>query len=98
MQTLVFILCKMCIRTHLFTFGSDRIYLIDEDDCRQVLLNLLKCLPQIALTSTHHLTHDLRTVDQEECSRLICHCSCHERLTCSRWAEQEDTMRQLDTD
>ena len=79
MRTLVFSLCKMCIRTHIFTFGSDQIYLIDEDDCGRVLLNLLKRLPQIALTSTRHLTHDLGTVDQgEECSRLVCHCLCHE--------------------
>lgn len=84
---------------YLFTLGRDRVNLINEDDRRRVLLGLLKCLPQIALTLTRHLAHDFRTVNQEEeRARLVRDRTRHERLTRSRRAIHEDTARGLDTD
>src|ERR1700722_10621284 len=84
--------------THLFTFRSNRIDFVDENNCRRILLGLFESLPQITLTLTHHLTHDFRTVDQEERSRLVRYSTRHKGFTPTGWSKQKDTARGLDTD
>jgi hypothetical protein len=59
-------LYEMCIHIYLLTFRSDRINLVDEDDCRGGLLSLLRRFPRVAFTLTRHLTHDLGAIDQKE--------------------------------
>lgn len=50
----------------LLTLGRDGVDLIDENDGGRILLGLLKGLPQIALTLSGQLAHDLGAIDQEE--------------------------------
>lgn len=84
---------------HLFSFWSDRVNLIDEDDGGRVLLRLLEGFAQITLRFAGHLGHDLRTIDEEEeGARLVRNSSCHQRFTGTRRSEHQDTARRLDTD
>ena len=56
------------------SFRSNRIDLVNEDDRGGVLLGLLECLPQVALTLSRQFAHYLGSVYQEEeSSRLVCH-------------------------
>jgi len=87
------------VSTHLFTLRRNRIIFIDENDRRRVLLGLFKRLSQITFTLPSHLTHNLRTVDQEEKrSCFVRNRTHHERLTRTGRAKQEDTAWGLDTD
>lgn len=86
-------------QTYLVSLGSNRIDLIDEDDGRTVLLGLLERLPQVALTLSGHLGHDLWSVDEEEeGSGFVGDGSSHEGLSSSRRSEHEDTSGRLDSD
>lgn len=51
---------------HLFSVGSNRIDLVDEDNSGAVLLCLLEGLSQISLCLSCHLRHDFGSVDKEE--------------------------------
>jgi hypothetical protein len=53
-------------RAYLFTLGGDGVGLINEDDDRRIFLDLLNRLSQMILTLPRHLTHNLRTINQEE--------------------------------
>ena len=83
---------------YLFTFGSDRVNLVDKDDGGRILLRLLEGFAEVTLTFTSHLTHNLRTIDQEEeCASFVRDRTCHERLTGTWRSIHEDTARRLDT-
>jgi hypothetical protein len=83
---------------HIFTFQGDGVNFINEDDCRGVLLHLFDGLPEITLTFTSHLTHNLGAIYQEkEHAGLICNCMSHECFTGTRRAKHQDTIWRLDT-
>mmetsp|Transcript_13821 Transcript_13821/g.28275 ORF Transcript_13821/g.28275 Transcript_13821/m.28275 type:complete len:206 (+) Transcript_13821:1164-1781(+) len=46
--------------------GGDGVDLVDEDDGGCVLLGLLEGLPEVTLTLSGHLGHDLRAINEEE--------------------------------
>lgn len=82
--------------TGLVTLRSNRVNLIDEDDCRRVLLSLLKGLTKVTLTLTGHLGHDLWSIDgEEEGTGLIGNGTSNQGLTSTRRAIHENTARRL---
>lgn len=66
------------------TLGSNGVDFINEDDCRRVLLCLLKSLAKVTLRLSCQLGHDLRTIDEEkESPSFIGHCPGNQSLSCA---------------
>jgi len=51
------------LTTNLFSVRSNRIDLIDEDNCRTVLFSLFKCFSKISFSLSSHFRHNFRAVD-----------------------------------
>ena len=49
------------LSSYFFSFGSNGIQLINENDSRSILLSLFKGFTKVALGLTSQLAHDLRT-------------------------------------
>mmetsp|Transcript_17238 Transcript_17238/g.21787 ORF Transcript_17238/g.21787 Transcript_17238/m.21787 type:complete len:460 (-) Transcript_17238:103-1482(-) len=82
----------------LFTLWCNGVNLIDKDNCRGILLCLLKGFTEVGFGFSRHFGHDFRSVDEEEeGTRLIGDSACNERLTRSRWSIEEHTPGWLDS-
>mmetsp|Transcript_8755 Transcript_8755/g.53813 ORF Transcript_8755/g.53813 Transcript_8755/m.53813 type:complete len:522 (-) Transcript_8755:65-1630(-) len=82
----------------LLAFRCNGIYLVNENDCRRILLGFLKRLPQVTFRFTCKLAHDLRAVDKEkECPCFISDRSRNEGLSTTWWAIQENSFGRFHT-
>jgi len=83
----------------LLALGRDRVDLVDEDDCRSVLLGLLKRLAQVALTLASQLAHNLGAVDEEKKGAgLVRDRTRNERLAAAWRAVQQNAFGRLHAD
>src|SRR5699024_4683652 len=80
----------------LFTFGSDGIKFVDENDSRCILFGFFKSLAQIALGLAGELAHNFGTVNEEEkCTSFVSHGSSNQGLAGTRRAIEQNTTRGL---
>jgi len=86
--------------TNLFTFGSDRINFINENNCREffsassnTFLKLLSLSPAILLMILGPMIKKKKALVSFATARTMSIC-----LTGTWWTKQEDTARRLDTD
>src|SRR5213594_3303080 len=82
---------------HLFSFGGDRVELIDEEDARSVLLGLLELLAEALLALTVIFRHDFRALDGIEVrAGFIGHRLRDERLAGAGRTIEENPFRRID--
>src|SRR5439155_1751985 len=82
---------------HLFSFGGDRVELIDEEDARSVLLGLLELLAEALLALTVIFRHDFRALDGIEVrAGFIGHRLRDERLAGAGRTIEENPFRPID--
>jgi hypothetical protein len=91
----------MRLSTSPWVLSRDGVDLVDEDDGRGVLLNLLERLPEVALALAlaGHLGHDLGPVyAEEEGPVLVRHRTSDQGLAGARRAIEKDALGRLDAD
>mmetsp|Transcript_19192 Transcript_19192/g.28945 ORF Transcript_19192/g.28945 Transcript_19192/m.28945 type:complete len:226 (-) Transcript_19192:819-1496(-) len=80
----------------LFTFWSNRIDFVNENDCWSIFLGFFKSLAQVGLGLSSHFRHDFWTINQEEeCSGFIRYSTCDKSFTRPWWTIKQDSTRRL---